>query len=133
MEHTGPSVPARRILVVDDDEVNREILRSFLGKRGNELVFAINGVQAVEVAAREPLDLVLMDVQMPVMDGLEATRRIRQLPPPHSQVPIIGLTASFRTSDLPAYLQAGMTQCLAKPIDWTRFADTLSRHLAPAR
>lgn len=130
MASTGKSVPLRRILVVDDDDANREILKSFLGKQGHELVFAINGAQAVEVAAREPLDLILMDVQMPVMDGLQATRRIRQLPRPHSSVPIIGLTASFRASDLPAYLQAGMTECLAKPIDWTRFADALSRYLS---
>lgn len=133
MEHTGQSVSAHRILVVDDEDVNREILKSFLRKQGHESVFAINGAQAVEMAAREPFDLILMDVQMPVMDGLEATRRIRELPLPHSHVPIIGLTASFRASDVQTYFQAGMTKCLAKPIDWTRFADALSRYLGLAR
>lgn len=129
MEKNSEPVQARRVLVVDDDDFNRATLKSFLGKQGHELVFAINGAQAVALAAREPFDIILMDVQMPVMDGLEATRKIRQLPAPCGSVPIIGLTASFRASDLPNYLQAGMTQCLAKPIDWKRFAAALARHM----
>lgn len=118
-----------RILVVDDDEFNREVLKAFLAKQGHELVFATNGEQAVELASRQRIDLILMDVQMPVMDGLEATRRIRQLELSYGSVPIIGLTASFRASDLQTYLLAGMTECLAKPIDWTNFTVALSRHL----
>src|SRR4029453_4094199 len=82
--------------------------------------FAKKGAEAMELGARERFDVVLMDVQMPVMDGVEATRRIRQMAGPAREVPIIGLTANVLASEQKRYLAAGMDACLTKPIDWTQ-------------
>ena len=104
-----------RVLVVDDVAVNRELLGEMLGRQGHEVLLAEDGAEAVELAARERLDVVLMDVQMPVMDGMEATRRIRRLPPPAGTVPILALTANVMESERQRYLAAGMNRCLTKP------------------
>jgi two-component system, sensor histidine kinase len=72
----------------------------------------------VALAARERFDAVLMDVQMPGVDGLEATRRIRALPPPACRVPVLGLTANVLEEERRRCLAAGMDQCLTKPIAW---------------
>jgi CheY-like chemotaxis protein/HPt (histidine-containing phosphotransfer) domain-containing protein len=102
------------------------------------LRFAVDGAQALELVQGEPFDLVLMDVQMPVMDGVEATRRIRRLPPPLGQIPIVGLTANVMARERERYLSAGMDDCLAKPIDWdilnaaiARFAGAVPAKLPP--
>jgi CheY-like chemotaxis protein/HPt (histidine-containing phosphotransfer) domain-containing protein len=132
-------VPPQRILVAEDVEINRAILRATLTRQGHRLRFAVDGVQALEMLQSEPFDLVLMDVQMPNMDGVEATRRIRQLPPPLGQIPIVGLTANVMARERERYLGAGMDDCLAKPIDWdilnaaiARFAGALSARPLPA-
>uniref|UniRef100_UPI0035B062A8 response regulator n=1 Tax=Stella sp. TaxID=2912054 RepID=UPI0035B062A8 len=75
----------------------------------------------------ERFDAVLMDIQMPVMDGIEATRRIRALPGPERTVPIIALTANVLTGARQTYLAAGMTDCVDKPISWTELEHTLAR------
>lgn len=111
-------VPPQRILVAEDVEINRAILRATLTRQGHRLRFAVDGAQALELVQGESFDLVLMDVQMPVMDGVEATRRIRRLPPPLGQIPIVGLTANVMARERERYLSAGMDDCLAKPIDW---------------
>ena len=73
-------------------------------------------------------DLILMDVQMPVLDGMAATRRIRELPGAAGRVPIVGLTANVLDRDRDLYLAAGMNDCLAKPIQWSRLTDAIDRH-----
>ncbi len=88
--------------------VNRELLEEMLGRHGHAVLLAEDGAAAVELAARERFDVVLMDVQMPVMDGMEATRRIRRLPPPAGAVPILALTANVMASERERYLAAGM-------------------------
>ena len=121
------TVLPRRILLVEDVELNRRLLQMMLSAHGHEVVFATNGAEAVELVARERFDMVLMDVQMPVMDGVEATRRIRQMAGPAREVPIIGLTASVLASEQERYLAAGMNTCLTKPIDWTQLFAVLAR------
>jgi CheY-like chemotaxis protein len=91
------------------------------------LVFAGNGEEAVRLARDGDFDLVLMDVQMPVMDGVEATRRIRALDGPASGLPIVGLTANVMARERDGYLQAGMDECLTKPIDWRELSAVISR------
>jgi signal transduction histidine kinase/DNA-binding NarL/FixJ family response regulator len=116
----------RRILVAEDVELNREILKHALTKDGHEVTFAENGAEAVELVQREPFDLVLMDVQMPVMDGVEATRRIRNLGASISGIPIFALTANVMASEREKYLAAGMNDCLLKPIDWKRLRSAIA-------
>lgn len=111
---TAPVQPCR-ILVADDVEINREILRVALGKQGHQVVLVVDGAQALERACEELFDLILMDVQMPVMDGLEATRRIRQLPAPYGSTRIVGLTATYNHSQRDLYLHTGVQDCLPKP------------------
>jgi CheY-like chemotaxis protein len=116
----------RRILVAEDVELNREILKHALAKDGHKVAFAENGAEAVDLVQREPFDLVFMDVQMPVMDGIEATRRIRNLTKPISDIPIFALTANVMASEREKYLAAGMNDCLLKPIDWKRLRSAIA-------
>jgi CheY-like chemotaxis protein/HPt (histidine-containing phosphotransfer) domain-containing protein len=117
----------QRILVAEDVEINREILRAALERAGHSVAFVTNGAEALEAVQHRTFDLVLMDVQMPVMDGVEATRRIRRLPPPPGQIPIIGLTANVMARERELYLAAGMDDCLPKPIDWDLLHAALAR------
>lgn len=120
-----------RLLVAEDVPVNRNILRAFLERQGHDLTFAENGVQAVELAQAGGWDIILMDVQMPLMDGMEATRRIRMMSGPAGKVPIIGLTANVLASERQRYLATGMVDCLDKPIDWPRLQAALAQHAPP--
>ncbi len=123
------AMPApQRILVAEDVELNRDILRLALGAYGHHVVFAHDGAEALELVQAEPFDMVLMDVQMPVLDGVEATRRIRRLPGALGRIPIIGLTANVMSQEQARYLQAGMDACLGKPIEWDRLAAAIARH-----
>jgi PAS domain S-box-containing protein len=103
------------VLVVDDSYMNLDIAASFIRFLGHHVGCAGSGAEAVEAAGRQRYDAIFMDVQMPGMDGLEATRRIRALPPPFGQVPVIALTAQVFTEQLEACRHAGMTGHLAKP------------------
>lgn len=123
----------QRILVAEDVEINRDILRLALGARGHHVAFAHDGAAALASVQREPFDMVLMDVQMPVMDGVEATRRIRALAGDAGRIPIIGLTANVMSQEQARYLQAGMDECLMKPIEWDRLDAAIARHSAAGR
>jgi CheY-like chemotaxis protein/HPt (histidine-containing phosphotransfer) domain-containing protein len=114
--------------VAEDVQINRDILRMALGARGHHVVFAHDGAEAVAKVQQEPFDLVLMDVQMPVMDGVEATRRIRALAGEVARIPIVGLTANVMSQEQARYLAAGMDECLMKPIEWDRLAAAIARH-----
>jgi len=117
-----------RVLLVEDDPVNRMIASFLLGDLGHEVDLAEDGVQAVAMAESKPYDLVLMDMQMPHMDGLEATRRIRALPA-YRRTPIIAITANAFDQDRQACLAAGMDDFVAKPIVPERLAETVARCL----
>jgi two-component system sensor histidine kinase/response regulator len=105
-----------RILVVEDARANQEVVKAILEKRGHQVTLVGNGREAVELVQSREFDVVLMDVQMPEMDGLSATRIIRQLPT-HSHVPIIAMTAHAMRGDREKCLTAGMNDYISKPID----------------
>jgi len=97
---------SKRILVVEDQEDNRQILRDLLGNAGYELVEAADGEQALAAYAKQRPDLILMDIQLPVMDGYETTRRIRADPESRG-IPIIAVTSYALTDDEAKALAAG--------------------------
>ena len=105
----------RRVLVVDDVEMNREIASSFLRAAGHEVVEAGGGLDAVTLAGSDDYDVILMDIRMPGIDGLEATRRIRALEGPRGSVPIVALTAQTFAEQIAACRDAGMDGHLSKP------------------
>ncbi|MEL6766842.1 MAG: response regulator [Pseudomonadota bacterium] len=108
-----PSLIGKHLLIVEDVAMNRALLQAMLAPTGATLALAANGAEAVRAVAARSTDLVLMDIQLPVIDGLEATRRIRA---EGRSLPIIALTANARERDRAFYLGAGMDGYLAKPI-----------------
>ncbi|KAA1057313.1 ATP-binding protein [Azospirillum argentinense] len=111
-------LPPLRVLAVDDNAVNRDIVRGLLVRGGHSVVTAVDGDEAVRTVERseEPFDVVLMDIQMPGMDGLTATRLIRALPAPRNGVPVIALTAHASGSSLPECMAVGMNGFVPKPL-----------------
>jgi two-component system, cell cycle response regulator DivK len=105
---------SKRILVVEDQEDNRQILRDLLGNAGYELIEAGDGEQALAALAKQRPDLILMDIQLPIMDGYEATRRIRANPE-MTGIPIIAVTSYALTGDEAKALAAGCTAYITKP------------------
>lgn len=106
----------KRVLLAEDEPINQEITALMLNDVGLTVVLANDGLDAVEKAANEAFDLILMDMQMPQMDGLAATRRLR-LPPINCQVPIVALTANAFAEDRLQAKAAGMDDFLSKPVD----------------
>jgi hypothetical protein len=128
-----PAEPVReasrlRVLVTDDHPVNRQFMQALLACLGHEVLLASNGEEAVTIVRTQPCDLVLMDVHMPVMDGLAATRAIRALPVPVSRVPIVALTADAFAESRERVRQAGMDDFLAKPVQLHDVEEMLRRH-----
>ena len=121
------------VLVVEDHPVNRMILDAWLGSAGHASVSAENGQIAVAMAHDQRFDLIVMDVNMPVMDGLTATRTIRAGSGANRETPIVVLSASARSEDHAAGLDAGADAYLNKPIDFAALADLMNRvHLGRA-
>ena len=112
----GPAHVALDILVAEDNAVNQKFAEALLTRAGHRVRIVADGAAAVAAVASEPFDLVLMDIQMPVLDGLEATRKIRSLPGPAAGIPIIALTADAMSGAREHYLAAGMDDYLSKPI-----------------
>jgi CheY-like chemotaxis protein len=106
-----------RILVVDDVPNNRELVRAMLEAMGHQVEDASGGAEAVEIAGRIDFDLIFMDMQMPGMDGLAATRKVRATSRLNAHTPIVALTANVLSSQIAACIEAGMDDHLAKPIN----------------
>lgn len=120
-----------RVLVVEDNLVNQRVAARMLEKLGCEVGIAENGAEALARLEHSPFDLVFMDVQMPIMDGLEAARRIRITEAGKGQhLPIIGLTASSVPSAQVECLAAGMDGYLSKPVRAKDLAQTLENHFS---
>lgn len=119
---------ALKLLVVEDVAVNRELIQTLLSPFDIEIATAENGVEAVERLQQEPFDIVLMDVQMPVMDGLTATRAIRSLALERArQIPIIAMTANVLPEQIRSCVEAGMNDHLGKPVSPADLLAALSR------
>jgi len=118
---------ALNVLVVEDHPVNRMILEAWMSSAGHTSATAENGQIAIEAAAEQRFDLIIMDVNMPVMDGLTATRAIRAGNGPNCDTPVVVLSASARTEDHQAGLDAGADAYLNKPIDFAALATVMNR------
>jgi CheY-like chemotaxis protein len=123
------ALTGRRVLVVEDNEINRDLTNDLLCDLGIRVAIAVNGREGVDQVLAEAFDLVLMDIQMPVMDGLTATKLIRSDDRFH-ELPIIALTAHAMTGDRERSLDAGMNDHLTKPINPDTLAAMLSRWMA---
>ena len=126
----APVLEGVRVLLCDDNQINQLYAGAILRKEGALTDTVDDGVQAVAAIENSSYDLVLMDIQMPVMDGLEATRRIRRLPAPKGSVPIIGLTAHAMAGDRERCIAAGMSEYLSKPVDAEKLRATIREVLA---
>lgn len=124
---TLESLRGARVLVAEDDTTNQLLVRDLLGKRGVEVTLAANGAQAVAAATQGDFDIVLMDIRMPEMDGLEACRRIRALP--GGDLPIVALTANALAGERERCLAAGMDGYLTKPLETEALYAELCRWL----
>ncbi|UEM19480.1 PAS domain S-box protein [Skermanella mucosa] len=127
---------ACRVLLAEDSDINRMMISTGLQRMGHSVEAVANGQLALEAAARERFDIVLMDMQMPVMDGPAAARAIRELDPPFRSVPIVALTADAMPENREAYAAAGLDGFLTKPIEWAKLSaviiDLVGRSEAPA-
>jgi CheY-like chemotaxis protein len=110
-----PATPQSCILLADDNEINREIACALLKAAGHEVDAVANGAEAVSAVQTRDYDIVLMDIQMPIMDGVVATRQIRALQHPARIVPIIAMTASVLPQQISSYFDAGMNGHVGKP------------------
>jgi PAS domain S-box-containing protein len=125
------SFAGKRILVVDDVDINRDLMLATLARYDIAVAVAVDGLEAVEAVLAESFDLVLMDCQMPVMDGFAATRAIRASKAPQARVPIVALTASAQAAHIERCRAAGMDDQLTKPLDERQLERVLQR-LLPA-
>jgi signal transduction histidine kinase/DNA-binding NarL/FixJ family response regulator len=135
-ESSGQPEPATRVLhvlVVDDNFTNQRLLAALLRGAGHSVTVAANGRKAVEAVVHEQFDIVLMDVQMPVMDGIKAVSHIRALPPPKCDTPIIAVTADALHGAMERYRAAGMDGYLSKPLSASMLFRTLNEFTAEGR
>lgn len=122
-----------RVLIVDDVPQNRLLLGIICDQLGYQHEPAENGYEAVEAVVSGRFDIVLMDILMPRMDGMSATRAIRALPGPVSEVPIVAVTTAAAPGEVLRYLSCGMNEVVAKPVERARLAEAMRGALAAAR
>lgn len=126
---TAAALREKTLLIVDDIQVNRQVATLFLAPFCGRILQAESGAEALALLEREAIDVVLMDVQMPIMDGFETTRRVRQLPGPAADVPIVALTAEAMEGDRERCLSAGMNDYAPKPLDVRTLLSAINRAL----
>jgi PAS domain S-box-containing protein len=118
-----------RILVVDDLDTNREIVEAYLEDIGYQVGTVGSGVEAIRALGSERYDLVLMDIQMPIMDGVTATKHIRTMPHPIKDIPVIAMTGNVLPQQVRSYLDAGMNDHIGKPIERAQLYNNIRRWL----
>jgi two-component system cell cycle response regulator DivK len=123
--------PMAKILLVEDNEINRDMLSRRLERRGYQVALAVDGEQGVSMARSELPDLILMDMSLPVLDGWEATQRIKAAPETRA-IPIIALTAHAMVGDRERAIAAGCDDYDTKPIDLPRLLEKMEKTLAMA-
>jgi two-component system cell cycle response regulator DivK len=121
-----------KVLLVEDNEMNRDMLSRRLVRRGFEVVFAVNGKQGVDLARSEKPDIILMDMSLPIMDGWEATRCVKSDDATRS-VPVIGLTAHAMSGDREKAIEAGCDDYDTKPVELDRLIGKIERLLGVAK
>ena len=126
-----PAVSALSILLAEDNPVNQKLALHLLQKQGHAVTVAQNGAEAVRLSATKRFDLILMDVQMPVMDGAAATAQIRAAERAGQRVPIVAVTAHAMAGDKEKYLALGMDDYVTKPIDRQELFATVERWTKP--
>jgi two-component system, cell cycle response regulator DivK len=117
-----------RVLLVEDNELNRDMLSRRLRRRGFEVLIAPDGARGLALAVAEKPDLILMDMSLPVLDGWEATRRLKATPDT-AGIPVIGLTAHAMATDRDKCLEAGCDEYDTKPVELSRLLDKIERLL----
>ena len=117
-----------KVLLVEDNEMNRDMLSRRLVRRGYEVVFAVDGQQGIDMAASESPDIILMDLSLPVIDGWEATRRVKAQAATKN-IPIIGLTAHAMSDDRDKAIDAGCDEYDTKPVELERLIGKMERLL----
>ena len=121
-----------KILIVEDNEKNMKLVRDILRHNGYATVEAVNGLDGVSLALAAPPDLILMDIQLPDIDGIEALRRIRETRSLDA-VPVIAVSASVMPDDHRKIIQSGFDAFVTKPINLKQFQDTVQQFLAGGR
>lgn len=129
----APSSTRLRVLLAEDNQINAVLATALIKRAGHHVDVAVNGAEAIDALRRARYDIVLMDMHMPEMDGLEAARRVRRLGPPTGRVPIVALTANAMAADRQKCLAAGMDDFLSKPFDPADLAAMLEKWGAPQR
>ncbi|MDF1735341.1 MAG: ATP-binding protein [Minwuia sp.] len=132
LTHEGETVASMRVLVADDHLINRALLEAVMRKFGHDVVTVDNGRSAVERALSGTVDLVLMDIQMPELDGVAATREIRAAEPAGTRLPILGVTGHDTPEHLEAFRAAGMDGVVMKPYDVTLLVSEINRVVTAA-
>ncbi len=133
MDAAGDMSEGLRILVAEDNEVNQLVISAMLAHLGHSCEMACDGLEVVAKVTASTYDLVLMDIQMPHLDGLAAARRIRALDTSAARIPIIALTANAMVEDRDAYIEAGMDDHVSKPVEAKELARAIARVLALQR
>jgi len=132
-KESGPvTFEGKTALLAEDVEINREIVMAMLEETGLQIECAVDGREAVDIfsASPEKFDIIFMDINMPEMDGVEATRRIRSLQTPKgTAVPIIAMTANVLAGEIESYLAAGMNDHVGKPLDYEKLIELLRKYL----
>ena len=118
----------KKVLVIDDNKKNRYLVSYLLEKEGFEVIIATNGLEGIETAKKQQVDLIIMDIKMPKMDGHETTRRIRRLKK-YKSIPIIALTSYAMMEDKEKAIKAGCTGYMSKPITPEIFTEEIKKFL----